>query len=529
MSDETATVGRQDEDLHPIIFFRPPGYYSDRVGETILEQIPIPDIAAGASRQFSFIITDRYEDGLCCSWKESSDTGYTLYNGDPAEGNVVVDSKFESTSKEVRVFDIQGGDSYAEDVESDAPVQSLEIMVTIALDMYPDETGFYIEDATNRRVVDVPPGTYKDANSLVEEIVTLEVGLYTFTILDSFGDGINKADGFYKLQLANEDDRLPVLYGSGAFSLQESRAFVIEGDGAQYPMFIRTPTVNSQLHFDVFRLDLVESDALVASLGMDEDDDTFDHMIQVTEGSLYRIILDNDGQDLDGSIEINLGTNDPAVFKGLEYVVRPDTTINPMRWQVKFFAGQSLVSQVLSDFEILTLRVKFDRFPSEFEWMLLSNDGGNAHAGTGLPKRNLIAFGPESLYDQSLEGETVIETIRIPRNEGDRGYVLLLTDSGNDGKAQNLFSSEIISPQLPHTPRIAIAVVGVCCSFGEGGPVELFYGDPEGGTLLFSESFRTGRLVKDFVLSGSASAASSCILACTIAASTTIFLLSTLL
>lgn len=433
MTDEEADVDRADTNTDTIVFFRPLGYYSDKVGVTVVEQIPIPDVAPGTSRQFSFIITDRYEDGLCCSWKESGETGYTLYEGNPDEGSVIVSSKFESTGKEVKSFTIIGEDAFPDDFPTEeSPVQTLEVKVTISLDMYPDETGFYIEDSQNRRVVHVPPGTYENEESLVEEIVTLEVGLYTLTMLDSFGDGINRADGFYRLDLIGDEDRLPLVSGSGAFASQESQVFVLEGDTAKYPMFIRTPEGNNQLHFDVYRLDLVQSDALVASKGMDEDEDTYVHMIRVREGSLYRVVIDNDGENLDGSIEINLGTNDPAVFKGLEYVVVPDATVNPLQWQVKFLAGQSLLDE-LEDFEILSLRMKFDRFPSEVEWMLLSNDDDETILGRGLQNRNLLAFGPESLYDQSLEGQTITETIKIPKFEGERGYKLVVTDSGSDG------------------------------------------------------------------------------------------------
>jgi hypothetical protein len=52
--------------------------------------------------------------------------------------------------------------------------------------------------------------------------------------------------------------------------------------------------------------------------------------------------------------------------------------------------------------------------------------------------------------------------------------------------------------------------LGVCCSFGEGGPVELFYGTPDEGYLLFSDPYEgKGRIVTEFSLRSSASATSS--------------------
>jgi hypothetical protein len=52
--------------------------------------------------------------------------------------------------------------------------------------------------------------------------------------------------------------------------------------------------------------------------------------------------------------------------------------------------------------------------------------------------------------------------------------------------------------------------LGLCCSFGEGGPVELFYGTPDKGYLLFSDPYEgKGRIVSEFSLGSSAGATSS--------------------
>lgn len=43
----------------------------------------------------------------------------------------------------------------------------------------------------------------------------------------------------------------------------------------------------------------------------------------------------------------------------------------------------------------------------------------------------------------------------------------------------------------------------MCCTFGSGGPFELFEGSVEDGVLLFSDSFQEkGRVVESFVLIG---------------------------
>jgi hypothetical protein len=450
MSDEEQSSGRLGDQHDAIIFFRLPGFYSGDAGNTVVEKIPIPDISYGTFRAFNFIITDRRGDGLCCSRDESAETGYALYRGDPRPDNLIVKSKFESSERENMVFTLQGGDSTPQDVTSEqSPERSYEVKVVIALDVYPDETGFYIQDSSNRRVVDVPPGSYKDKQSVVEEIVTLEADLYTFTILDSFGDGINRDDGFYRLELVSREGRLPLVTGSGAFASQESRVFVVEGDAAAYPIFIRTPGGSPQLRFDVFRLDLVESDALIASQGSGQDDNIKQQVLLVTEGSLYRIVFDNDGQDLGGSIEINLGTYDPSVFKGLEYVIGPETSVNLLHCQVKLLAGHFLVHDGGKNSETLTLRMKFDRFPSEIEWMVLLNDQEDNARGRGLRKRDVLAFGPEKLYDQSLEGEVVVETIRIQKQTQDTSYTLIVTDAGSDGEHETASGGYFLS--LPQT------------------------------------------------------------------------------
>ena len=46
----------------------------------------------------------------------------------------------------------------------------------------------------------------------------------------------------------------------------------------------------------------------------------------------------------------------------------------------------------------------------------------------------------------------------------------------------------------------------VCCTFGDGGPIELYQGTVENGNLLLSEPFEaTGRLVQTFTIEFSGS------------------------
>jgi len=452
MDNEETSINREaaakaKEDT--VIFFRPPEYYKDRVNEIVVERISIPGTSPGASRQFSFIISDRYGDGLCCSWVGDKPTGYTLYEGDPSDGQVIVDSKFESSGREVKVFTVHGGDANIFDAGGEYESEtSVEIKVTITLDVYPDETGFFIEDSLQRRVVDVPPGTYKDQNKKIEEIVTLYPGLYTFTITDIFGDGLTRADSFYQLDLVNDNVGRPhLLTGNGAFTSQESQVFLIEGDAAKYPLWIHIPlgVTPQDFGFAIYRLDLVESNAVVASRARGSyelaNEDALETLL-VTEGGLYRIIFENTSQGINGDIRINMGSTNPNIFKGIEYTINAEDTGNLQRGHAKFYAGAPFSLSTSGDEgEVLTLRMNFDRFPSEVEWILLSNNDISTSSRLGFMDREIVAFGPEVLYDQELENKVFEETIMIPEHLKNHRFTLLVTDSGNDGTISAFSSS----------------------------------------------------------------------------------------
>jgi hypothetical protein len=452
MQNDEVAVSRQGDHNDTILFFRAPGYYADRVGEVVTERIPIPETPIGASRQFSFIISDRGGDGLCCSWTGGSNpTGYTIYEGDPSHGQVIVESKFKSLSREIQIFSVDGHDDVVSGQQEIASESNVEIKVTITSDIYPEETGFYIEDIAKRRVVDVLPGTYSVQNDTIEEIVTLLPGLYTFTVLDTFGDGLNRIDSFYRLDLVGDDaSRPPLLTGTGAFASQESQIFLIEGDAATYPLSIHLPLGNSpqEFGFEIYRLDLVESDAIIASRAKGEYEVANENAMEslfITEGGLYRIMFENSRQGLNGDIRIGLGSLNPNLFKGIEYTISQQDTEISQTWQAKFYAGvaPSSSAPIQGRGNILTLRMKFDRFPSEVEWILISNAATLSVSSSGpsssasnrgrTKNREIIAFGPQGLYDQDLENKSVQETIVIPDDVARDSLTLIVTDSGGDG------------------------------------------------------------------------------------------------
>ena len=93
-SNPESAVERQSSREDTVVFFRPPRYYEKYVDQLVREKILLPAPNPGANRQYSFIISDSYGDGLCCDSVGNLEPGYTLWEGDPEEGKVVVSRKF---------------------------------------------------------------------------------------------------------------------------------------------------------------------------------------------------------------------------------------------------------------------------------------------------------------------------------------------------------------------------------------------------------------------------------------------------
>jgi hypothetical protein len=497
-SDKTS-INREEDRNDTIVFFRPPRYYKDRVNEVVTERIPIPQTAPGDIRQFSFIIADRAGDGLCCSWDGELETGYTLYEGDPSNDNIIVNSKFESVGREIQIFHLNG-----DDIEHTIPngekieEQRVQIKVTIMLDFYPDETGFYIIDSSGRRVVFVPPGTFTDPNGIVEKIITLRTGLYKFALIDSFGDGMNRGAGAYRLDLLGDDKRPSLLTGTGNFDGKESHTFLLEGDEAQCPLQINLRTGGKPTDFgwSIYRLDLVESVASVASKSKGEYRLAYEEVsesLMVTRGALYRIVFENSYSGINGKIRINIRGSNTNLSKSIEFTVDPVDARYSQRWQVKMYAGIPLVLTE-NNAKRLTLQIHPDHFPDQIEWILLSNPNNN-NSTTKLPSTSyrvwedskIIAYGASALNRVIPEGELYYETIMVPQsNENQRKYALIVTGTGNDNKS--------------------------CCSFEKVEPLQLYDGAIDDDSLLSLEKFeREDGLVVFFSLidSGSASFQSS--------------------
>ena len=100
---------------------------------------------------------------------------------------------------------------------------SNEVTLTIVLDDYPAETNWEITDGSGTPVAS--GGSYSGAGSTVTETITLADGCYTFTITDSYGDGICCTYGDGSYSLSTEDNT--TLASGGAFGPTESTDFCV--------------------------------------------------------------------------------------------------------------------------------------------------------------------------------------------------------------------------------------------------------------------------------------------------------------
>lgn len=430
-SDAGTAVSRQDLEQNSVIFFRPPTYYADYPNQMITETIPLPYTEPGASRYFSLIVTDSFADGLCCNWNRTVETGYILYEGNPANNIVVASSAFMGLDREMTIFSI--GNS-ANDTTTLPPTSAddlIDIKVTITLDLFPDETGFYIEDLAGNRVVDVPTGTFMVQNQIIEQNFSIPAGVYNFAILDEYGDGLTIDDGYYRIDILKDDERSAVVTGTGVFVAQQIHPFLLEGKSAEYTMEVKFTSDDKPTEFGFYidRLDVLEVDARVASVPQGsytaanaEVSETF----MVSEGGLYRLVFEDTGKDGIGSdivITVSNGETDSQ-----SYVVN-GLTLNTA--QIKVHTGTSTTTQ--ADAISLNLHIKFDDYPHEVEWILVGNTDQSGGSVASLRDQQVVAYGPIEPYSNSLANMELVETILLPPHDGEMLFTMIVTDSAGDG------------------------------------------------------------------------------------------------
>lgn len=470
----------EEDNRDSILFFRPPNYYKDRVNEIVSERIPIPQIPSNSVGQFSFIIADRSGDGMCCLWNGELDTGYTLYEGDPSNDRVIIDSNFESLSREVRTFSVDGvGIAYSDAIQREE--RAIKIRVTLALDIYPDETGFFIANSSGKKLFYIPPGTFTEPNGVVEKSLDLNAGLYVFNIIDTFGDGINRQGIAYRIDIVGDDDRPSILTGTGSFLRTKSHSFLLEGDAARYPLRIdmKTGPKPDQFAFSIYRLDQVEAVAYIASKSKGEYTSIYDDVSEsllVAKGGLYKIVFENFYGGVHDGIRINVGSSDDAFSPGaVEYTLDTADTGNARWWQVKVLADEPLSATAPDRGNLLTLRVESYCFSEGFEWILLRKlypstpvPASSRSSSFRLPYRRddddeyeseVLGYGP--LTRRSGNETDGIDAhdgaIRIPGPSGRRERYTVIFSSDDDFEA---CSAEDLSLQLLHYDPEAAAASG---------------------------------------------------------------------
>ena len=431
--------GQEDEKSDSIIFFRPPNYYKDRVNEIVSERISIPLTEPDSKRKFSFIIADRSGDGMCCLWNGELDTGYTLYEGDPSNNRVIIDSNFEALSREVKTFSVDGaGIAAANSNEIQREEPAITIRVTLTLDVYPDETGFFIANSSGKKLFYTPPGTFTEPNGVAERFLDLDAGMYTFNMIDTFGDGINRDGIAYRIDIVGDNDRPSVLTGTGNFMRTNSHAFLLEGGNARYPLRINmiTGSKPQEFAFSIYRLDRVEAVASIASKSRGEYALIYDDVSEslfVTKGGLYKIVFENSYIGVQDKIEINLGPSYDGVSGAIEYTLDTADTENSQWWQAKVLADDPLLATT-NNGKLLTLRAESYCFSVGFEWILLRNRNPSIPEpafDAAQDESDVLGYGPLARINNTDIIDVHGETIRIPGSNGYERYTMILAADDN--------------------------------------------------------------------------------------------------
>ncbi|WP_217704370.1 T9SS type A sorting domain-containing protein [Aquimarina sp. TRL1] len=171
---------------------------------------------------------------------DEGETWTSVWNRSGNQGNVwrkaSIDlSAYIGSGLQLRFNRVTGG-SWRADVAIDdvkltagdtgSSCASQDVTVTITFDNYPQETSWKITDGTG---AEVASKTYSNANpdgsTVVENIRGLSEGTYTFTIEDSFGDGIccSQGEGSYTVASASGE-----IVSGGDFDRMESKDFCVK-------------------------------------------------------------------------------------------------------------------------------------------------------------------------------------------------------------------------------------------------------------------------------------------------------------
>jgi hypothetical protein len=476
-------AGATEKRSSEVIFFRPPRFYNiSHTNRVVHETIPIPDGSWRPLKHFTLVMIDSFGDGLCCGWQgRSSETGYTLYKGDPNQGEVLVSSSFTSTGREMYSFSIptpvESDDAKADIASVDDLIDPAEVnvVVVLSLDGKPYETGYDIVDAEGLSVVDVMPGAYREENVTVKETHSLVPGVYTFTISDTHGDGIVTGPGeaAYEVLLTGFN-RLTVLSGVGQFGARQSHSFVLEGELASIPLLVKIDDENDshEVGFQVERLDLPDAEALVATFSPGQHlnfDGGVAGSLVLQQGGLYRLkLFHRAARNLTGiSTRIAMGSH--ATLRDLDISQQP-------RFLAQLGGEQPLptLDRTTNNGLLLSLSIPSELNSQEIDWVLLAVNPGTTHKRP-YSNHRVIAFGPDRTAIHE-EFRNDASTIPVPLDLADpkQTFLLIVSHSVGDG----------------------------CCDGAAGtGLIQLFQGLPDDNEVLIATSFDgDSRLVERFHL-----------------------------
>jgi hypothetical protein len=436
--DRSATnISRNDADDGEIVVFRPQGYYANRVKELVYEQIELPTLPPNMERDFIFIISDQYGDGLCCDWgSEEVSPGYSIYEGEATEENLILSSEMKDIGRELKYFTLpseQRGPAPTIAPTEETSSEAVAIEVSLSFSDPSGSSRFFIEDvSTGNRIVNYPCSP----NVGTTRTYSIPTGVYSFTIDEECGKiGSSPYTMEYEVKLQGKNpNRPPLLQGSR----QGSDTFMVLGnDVPTIPMSLEfTTSVDpSSFSYYVKRLDILEADAYLMQVPtFSLSADTFYiQALSIQQGGLYRIALEGVTQTSIVNSEVIMKIGDesyPIRFPGLQ---------TSEEQYIKFLAGS--LPSVSPEGPSLTLRVKYDNAPLDFEYVLLESggDGETATARTfgarKLPNHRIYAFGPKNeTLVASLSLKEHVEILPLPSYSGEKTFTLLLSDSGGDGR-----------------------------------------------------------------------------------------------
>jgi len=163
---------------------------------------------------YEFTINDSFGDGICCSYGQGS---YKIY----VDGVIEVEGGDFGSSETVEVL-VGDATSTPTSAPTSCDTDKHRLQVELTTDRYPAETSWVLELNEGGSVTEVQSGSGYAQSTDYTENFCIDDGDYTFTINDSYGDGICCA------------------YGQGSYKVSVDGAVQAEGgdfDGSEVTSF----------------------------------------------------------------------------------------------------------------------------------------------------------------------------------------------------------------------------------------------------------------------------------------------------